>query len=194
MSSVLYYSNYCQNSKELLQILSKTKLKEDIHYFCIDNRVRKPNGMIYIVLTNNQEIILPPNVTKVPSLILINKNHQVVTGKDNILSHLRPQEQVINQVATNFNGEPMAFSFGSGMSNIVSDNYSFLDMDSESLSAKGSGGIRQMHNYVSLENANNLSMHLPQDDHDYKSDKLKDSELNIESLQKKREQELTSYK
>ena len=90
MGSVLYYSNYCQNSKELLQILSKTKLKEDIHYFCIDNRVRKPNGMTYIVLSNNQEIILPPNVTKVPALMLINKNHQVITGKENILSNLRP--------------------------------------------------------------------------------------------------------
>jgi hypothetical protein len=85
MGSVLYYSNYCQNSKELLQILSKTKLKEDIHYFCIDNRVRKPNGMIYIVLANNQEIILPPNVTKVPALMLINKNHQVITGKENFM-------------------------------------------------------------------------------------------------------------
>jgi hypothetical protein len=45
-----------------------------------------------------------------------------------------------------------------------------------------------------LNDSNNLSMHLPQDDHDYKSDKLKDGEMSIEALQRKREQELTGYK
>jgi hypothetical protein len=45
---------------------------------------------------------------------------------------------------------------------------------------------------VSLHDSGNLSLHLPQDDHDYKSDKLKDGEMNVESLQRKREQELTN--
>ena len=184
MGSVLYYSNYCQNSKELLQILSKTKLKEDIHYFCIDNRVRKPNGMIYIVLTNNQEIILPPNVTKVPSLILINKNHQVVTGKDNILSHLRPQEQVINQTATNFNGEPMAFSFNGSGFGVVSDNYSFLDQSADALQAKGDGGLRQMHHYSTLENSDKINT--PEDK--YQPDKI--GQVSVEKLQQSRNSQI----
>jgi len=51
-----------------------------------------------------------------------------------------------------------------------------------------------MHSYVSLNDSGNLSMHLPQDDHDYKSDKLKEGEMSIEALQRKREQELTAYK
>ena len=33
------YSNYCNNSQQLLQALSKTKLKEDIHYFCIEHAI-----------------------------------------------------------------------------------------------------------------------------------------------------------
>ena len=37
-------------------------------------------------------------------------------------------------------------------------------------------------------------MHLPKDDHDYKSDKLKEGEMSIEALQRKREAELTNYK
>ena len=183
MSSVLYYSNYCQNSKELLQILSKTKLKEDIHYFCIDNRVRKPNGMIYIILANNQEIILPPNVTKVPALMLINKNHQVITGKENILSNLRPQEQVINQVATNFNGEPNAFSFCSGSSlGVVSDNYSYLDQPPQALSAKGDGGLRQMHHYATLDYTDKIET--PPDN--YTPDKI-GTNMSVEKLQQTRE-------
>jgi hypothetical protein len=56
--------------------------------------------------------------------------------------------------------------------------------------------MRQMHNYVSLNDANNLSMNLPKDDHEYKSDKMKEGEMSVESLQRKREQELSgiSYK
>lgn len=157
MGSILYYSNYCNNCQQLLQALSKTKLKEDIHYFCIDNRIQKPNGMTYIVLANKQEIILPPNVTKVPALMLINKNHQVVFGKDNILNYLRPQEQIMNQKATDFNGEPMAFSFGAGLLGVVSDNYSFLDQSSDALQAKGDGGLRQMHHYATLNYTDKIS-------------------------------------
>jgi hypothetical protein len=86
------------------------------------------------------------------------------------------------------------FSFGSFGSGIVSDCYSFLDQSDTELSVKGEGGLRQMHNYVSLNDNGNLSMHLPQDDHDYKSDKLKEGEMSIEALQRKREQELSAFK
>ena len=47
----------------------------------------------------------------------------------------------------------MAFSFGGGFSDIVSDQYSFLDQGPEDLEAKGNGGMRQMHNYVDLNTA-----------------------------------------
>jgi hypothetical protein len=56
--------------------------------------------------------------------------------------------------------------------------------------------MRQMHNYVSLNEANSLSMNLPTDDHDYKSDKMKEGEMSVEALQRRREQDLSgiSYK
>jgi hypothetical protein len=47
----------------------------------------------------------------------------------------------------------MAFSFGGGMGDIVSDTYSFLDQGPDDLEAKGNGGMRQMHNYVDLNTA-----------------------------------------
>ena len=49
MSSVLYYSNYCENSNKILELLSKTNLKNEMHFICVDKRVRKQNN-IYIIL------------------------------------------------------------------------------------------------------------------------------------------------
>jgi hypothetical protein len=49
-----------------------------------------------------------------------------------------------------------------------------------------------MHNYVNLNDSMDLSMKLPQDDHDYKADKLKEGETSVEALQRRREEELTN--
>jgi hypothetical protein len=143
---------------------------------------------------------MPENVTKVPALLLLNQNYKVIYG-DQIYQHLKPVQEVNVQKATKNNMEPMAFldgfGFGSGYgfgSGVVSDNFSFLDQSDNDLSVKGEGGMRQMHNYVSLHDSGNLSMHLPQDDFEYKSDKLKEGEMSIEALQRKREQELSGYK
>ena len=61
MSSILYYSNFCEHSKKLLQSLSKTNIQKDIHFICIDKRVKDANNKIYIILENNQKIIMPEN-------------------------------------------------------------------------------------------------------------------------------------
>jgi len=196
MSSILYYSNYCQPSKKLLQTITKSQNAKDIHFICIDKRVKDKNGKIFIILQNGQQIVMPENVTRVPALLLLNQNYKVIYG-DDIYHHLRPQEQRSIQQATKNNMEPITFqdgfsAFGGFGGGVASDNYSFLDQSDTDLSVKGDGGIRQMHNYVSLNESMNLSMHLPQDDHEYKSDKLKDGEMSVEALQRKREQELTN--
>lgn len=183
MSSILYYSNYCQNSKTLIQKISKTRLKEELHYCCIDNRIKKPNGITYIVLENKQEIVLPPTVTKVPALLILNKGHKVLLGLNDILSYLKPQDDFINQKATNFNGEPNAFSFCSGSSlGVVSDNYSFLDQAPQSLRAEGDGGLRQMHHYATLDYADKIET--PADN--YVPDKI-GTDLSVEKLQQTRQ-------
>jgi hypothetical protein len=186
MSAILYYSNYCKNSTSLIQSISKSKLKEELHYCCIDNRIRKPDGVTYILLENRQEIILPHTITKVPALLLLNKSHQVILGQNDILSYLKPQEDYINQIATNNNGEPNAFSFYSGVGSslgVVSDNYSFLDQTAESLTAKGDGGLRQLYHYATLELIDNIDT--PTDT--YTPDKISPS-ISIENLQKNREE------
>jgi hypothetical protein len=91
--------------------------------------------------------------------------------------------------ATQNNMEPMAFSFGGGFSDVVSDQYSFLDMDAESLKATGNGGIRQMHNYVDLNMSNQMGIQCPTDDHDYKKSNKIPEGLTVEQLQQQREQD-----
>ena len=166
MSSILYYSNFCEHSKKLLQTISKANISKDIHFICIDKRTKDTNNKIYIILENGQKIIMPENVTRVPALLLLNQGYNVLYG-ESILQHLKPrQEQMVKQ-ATQNNLEPMAFGFSGGsFGSITSDQYSFLDMDSDSLSAKGNGGMRQMHNYVDLNYSDNINT--PNDEHDYK--------------------------
>jgi len=186
MSSILYYSNFCEHSKKLLQSLSKTQASKDIHFICIDKRTKGPDNKIYLVLESGQKIVMPENVTKVPALLLLNQNYQVLYG-DNIYNHLKPAQEVITRQATSNNMEPMAFSLGGGC--IASDQYSFLDMDSEELNTKGNGGMRQMHNYVPLNYSDTIST--PTDEHDYKQSRSAGGqEMTIEKLQQMRDQEI----
>ena len=177
MSSVLYYSNFCENSKKLLITLSKSGVKNNIHYICIDKRVKKNNN-IYVVLENNQEILLPATVVAVPALVLINKNYEVLFG-DDIFNYLKPVEQMINNKATNFNGEPSAFSMNTS-NDVMSDNYSYLDQNSDELSAKGEGGMRQLYNYATINHQEQIET--PPDE--YIPDKIGD--VSMENLQNER--------
>ena len=187
MSSILYYSKFCEHSNKLLQTLSKTNVQKDIHFICIDKRIKDSNGKMFIVLENEQKIIMPENVNRVPALLLLNQGYQVLYG-ESILNHLKPKQEVAVKKATQNNMEPMAFSFGGGFGDIVSDSYSFLDQGAEELEAKGNGGMRQMHNYVDLNYSDNITT--PNDDHDYKGSNKISGDLTVEQLQQQRESEL----
>lgn len=172
--NLLYYSNYCDNSKRLLQILSKSKIKNELHFICIDKRITMPDGSINILMKNGQQILLPPTITKVPALLLVNNGYHVLFG-DQIYQHIQPRENSIQKKATNNQGEPSAFTFSDfSSSGISSDQYSFLDMSSDDLLAKGNGGLRQMYNYVSLD-SDSINIETPPDD--YVPDKIDESAM-----------------
>ena len=183
MSCILYYSNYCEHSKKLLQSLSKTELSKDIHFICVDVREVKSDGSIYIKL-QNQELILPKTITKVPALLLLNNNYQVLFG-ENIYEYFRPKQQQTQIQTTMNNLEPSAFALGTGQF-ISSDNYSFLDMDADQLSAKGNGGTRQMHNYYGLSNSED-KISTPSTESFTTKDK---NMISLEQIQQQRELEM----
>lgn len=189
MSSILYYSNFCEHSKKLLQVLSKTPVSQEFHFICIDKREKGKDNKTYIILENGQRIVMPENVMKVPALLLLSDNYRVLYG-DHIYNYMKPKQEVAVKQATQNNIEPMAFSFGGGGGGgcgVASDQFSFLDMDAEDLTAKGNGGMRQMHNYVPLSYVDTITT--PKDDHDYKNNKLS-GDMTVEKLQQQREQEL----
>ncbi len=186
MSSILYYSNFCEHSKSLLQNIGKSpEITKDVHFICIDKRVQK-QGKTYIILENGQEIVMPDNISRVPALLLLNDNYRIIYGTE-ITQFFKPRQEVVRQVATNNNMEPQAFAIGGGGYGALSDSYSFFDMGPEELSAKGNGGTRQMHNFVSLDYADTIQT--PTDDNDYKAPKI-DQDVTVESLMQQREQEL----
>lgn len=181
MSCILYYSNQCENSKRILQTVSKGTVHKDIHFMCIDKRVKVGNAW-YIVLENGERVILPPQVDRVPALLLLADGHKILFGEQ-IKQYLQPRIVVANNAATQNNGEPFAFSIYKdclGGHGVTSDNFSFLDQSSEELSAKGSGGLRQMYNYATIDFHDKI--HTPAED--YVPDKI--GNISMEQLQQKR--------
>ena len=79
--------------------------------------------------------------------------------------------------------EPSAFSFNE-MGTMMSDNYSYLDQSASSMSAKGNGGMRQMHSFASLDQQ--TAIETPPED--YVSTKM--TQVNIENIEKERQADM----
>jgi hypothetical protein len=187
MSNVLYYSRYCEYCNQLIEKLSKTKTKDEMHFICIDNREKHIDGTMYVVLDNGQKILFPPSITEVPSILLLHHGNRILKGMQEILHYLKPGETEINNIATSFNGEPNAFSF-SEMGSNLSDNYSYLDTPAEELMATGNGGLRMMHNYCTIDD--NQAISTPPDD--YEPDKV--GQVDLGKLQMSRAAEIKQNK
>ena len=83
---ILFYSNFCTYSKEIINSISKTKLNNSIIYVCVDD--------------NN--IQLPPFIKAVPTIYLVNEKKIVVD--ENITTWLKnnlTQYQNANKPTTN---------------------------------------------------------------------------------------------
>lgn len=191
MSYILYYSNYCSFSKNVLNIISKNpSVIKEVHFICIDKRIQE-KGKTFIILENGQKIIMPENIQKVPSLLLINDGFRVIDNAEHIVQFFQPRKQQEMREATMNNMEPIAFGFEGGGSCVVSDNYSFLDQDSKQMEAKnGTGGLRQMHNYVGLND--NSSIYTPEDEVDYNNGPKMNENMTIDQLKQQRENDFNS--
>ena len=181
MSSVLYYSKYCENCKKLLYELGKSKAQKDIHFLSIDKRIQKGQKM-YIVLDNGSQIFMPPNIRKVPTLLLLNKGNKLLIG-DDVLNYLRPKIYQEKEKATQNNMEPLAFSVYE-MGTSMSDNYSYLDQTSDEMEAKGNGGMRQLHSFVTLNHIDKIQT--PPED--YEPDKV--GTVDLGKIQAQRENDI----
>ena len=186
---ILYYSNHCKHSQTIIRNLGKTSVRDKACFICIDKRTNDTKtNQTYILLENGSKVIMPPNIHSVPALLLVKQNYRVIYG-DEIMKYFQPYIMNQNEIATNRNGEPMAFHLGgsSGGSNIISEQYTLYDMSPDELSAKGKGGMRQLYNYVSTNNDLDF-IKTPPDT--YRPDKLSNN-VTIDTLQQQRNEDIS---
>ena len=132
---------------------------------------------------NGNEIYLPPNITSVPTLLLLNKGNKLLVG-DDVSNYFRPQIMGEKTKAVPNNMEPLAFS-GYEMGTCMSDTYSYLDQSPDEMNAKGEGGLRQMHSFVQLNQTDRIDT--PPED--YEPDKV--GEVDMGKLQAAREADIS---
>jgi uncharacterized Fe-S cluster protein YjdI len=177
---ILYYSNYCKHSKEVLGFLVKNDLVKSLNCICVDKRKVNPqNGQIQITLENGTSVLMPPNVHSVPALMLLKDNYRVVMG-NSIVEYFKPHVSESNDMATQGNGEPMSFSLGS--KHVMSETFTSYSATTEELSAKGSGGSRDLHHYVPATGYT-PTIQTPPDT--YKPDKIS-QDVTVDSIQQQR--------
>jgi hypothetical protein len=184
MSYVLYYSKYCDNCKKILFKIGKDKIKEDIHFLCIDKR-KKVKDKIYIVLSDGKELLMPEEIQKVPALLMLNRGNRIIYGKE-ILDLFEPILEN-NKTKSTLGGEPLAFS-NFEMGNNLSDNYSYLDQSSEELKTSGEGGLRQMHSFATY----NITDEIETPPETFVSEKIKSGNVSklLSKLQEERSKEI----
>lgn len=187
---ILYYSNYCKHSQKIIQTLVKANMSDKISFICIDKRTRdNKTNQTYITLETGGKVIMPPNIQSVPSLLVVKHGYKVIVG-DEIITHYHGTLKSVNSAHNRNAGEPSAFYLGksSGGSNIMSEQYTMYNLTPDELSAKGTGGKRQLYNYVSADD-NIQFINTPEDN--YQADKVSTG-VTIDSLQQKRIDDITA--
>jgi hypothetical protein len=183
---LLFFSNYCEHSKELLAKLKQKNVLDKVHLVCIDNRFVK-NNITYVYIDSTQTMPLPPMITCVPTMCIL-PNYEVLKGTE-IMDYFVPITTNIGDARNELNVEPNAFSIESetnGLFGVSSDNFSFWDTASEDLTAQGNAGTRQMYNYASIrENNQEEQIYTPVEEES--GDKLS---MNLEQIQQQRNSEI----
>jgi len=183
--NILYYSNYCKHSQNVVKQLVKCGMSDKISFICIDNRKRDSvSNQTYIFLENGSKTLLPPNIHSVPSLLLVNEKFRLITG-DSIIEYYQPHIENKQNNANPIHGEPAAFDLGS-VGFIQSDKYTFYNALPEEIGVSGRGTNRQMHNYVKATHEP-LYIETPPDN--YRPDKVS-GDVTLDDLQQKRNEEI----
>ena len=185
---ILYYSNYCKHSQKIVQTLVKSKMNEKVSFICIDKRKKNPqDNQTYIELENGAQIVFPPNIHSVPALLLVKENYHVLYG-DDILQRYHSDMKNNNSNIVKTNGEPIGYHLNNsvGGTNITSERFTDYSLKPDDLSSKSTSKMRNMYNYVSV-NDSNIFIETPEET--YKPDKIS-NDITVDSLQQKRIDEI----
>ena len=128
---LLFYSNYCLHSNNLINTISKTPIHNNILYICIDEK----------------KVKVPSFITRVPTVYLVNEKKILVEDdidrwfeqKQRAMHPQMPNQQMPNQQIPNQESQKkneddgiMAYH-NNEMGGSMSNNYSFISDDNSSL-------------------------------------------------------------
>lgn len=184
---LLFFSELCAHSKEVLANLRQKNFLDKVQLICIDNRYIE-NNITHIYLNPQQTMPLPPMITCVPTLCIM-PNYEILKGGQ-IVEYFAPMSKSINDERQKLNMEPNAFSLESetnGSFGVSSDSFSFWDTNHDELSAQGNGGTRQMYTYASIESTNNHSENIYTPTEDLSE---KQEPISLDKIQQERNNEL----
>lgn len=103
--NVLYYSNSCKHSAKILDFIVKNGFAEKVNCICVDKRTLR-NGHTWVVQLDDGRIhTVPPHISRVPSLLLVNQKNEVRLGNE-ILEFFQPAAKAQTEAAQMGNGEP----------------------------------------------------------------------------------------
>ena len=151
----LFYSNHCQHSRKLTEDLSKTPLINSLLLCCVDD----PN------------IVIPPFITKVPSIYL--KNERKILVEDQLYHWMNIQLTIMQQqMPQQNNNQGQMMSNQSGMLPNQNNNRNNNQNNSNTVQPNGqaeNSEIRAFHNsemgasfsdsYSFIENATDNPIH-----------------------------------
>jgi hypothetical protein len=140
---IIFYSNFCTFSKDVINRISKTPINDNMVYICVDDR----------------NIKLPPFVQSVPTIYLTKEKKIIVD--DNIDSWIQSKTQTakisnaeIDSYQNGFGGFSSNFSnIGNEEDNSFSSNFTYLDQSYKiETPTEGSSGKRDIgKSYEELE-------------------------------------------
>lgn len=192
---ILFYSNYCKHCEKIKKFITKHGFIHQVNAICIDNRIKNPQTGQYIIkLEDGKQMMLPPNIHEVPSLLVKHK-YNVILG-DEIIRHFQPTENHTVE-------EPLGFE----LTNTMSDKFTSYSDPTQSFNpsnfANANHDIAPIRAEPETYRPNKLSPDVTIDKiHNHRSDdikKLNNEEMNsmIQQMNQTREMDkqqiLTDY-
>lgn len=172
---VVFYSNRCDHSRELLAKLARHPVSRDVAFVCVDRREAQGSSM-YAVLEGEKRVKLPAELSEVPAALLLEKGNVLVSGSA-VSAYLPPPD------AAAAGNEPTAYSWAEMGG--LSDAYAYVDTSSDDMLAQGSGGSRMMHAFTTLDGGQDITTPAQADD------KVQTvATTDIEAIAARREQEV----
>tara|TARA_Y100000389_G_C17450828_1_gene514664 strand:+ start:1414 stop:1905 length:492 start_codon:yes stop_codon:yes gene_type:complete len=155
-------------------------------FFSVDTRDNTPNGT-YLILDNGSRVLLPVNVTQVPSLLVIDdmtKKNVLVVGHE-IYTHFKLVAEPKTEHVLDETPDPVSYQIADG-GFVPSDKFSFITTSPDELLANGDAGLKQLHHYSTLDYVHKIAT--PTDN--YTPNTIGNDEKGVDALKQEREDQL----